>query len=169
MQQLVNEFQHLKDQTLRQYIVWGQARRKKVRTGLSCRLHVHLNYLLSYRNKQQQEGKTKNQPTKPKTSASSYDQMEFPHKNHKPQEWHHNASASPDLNKRHGAVIFRNPLYPPLHHLKPELLCSPSRLLELAQMSHTAHLTLSFFTSAFFSGFHKQVQEQSWGKHMEER
>lgn len=54
-----------------------EARRKKVGTSLSCRLHIQLNYLLNYRNKQQQ-GKTKNQPTKPKTSASSYDQMEFP-------------------------------------------------------------------------------------------
>lgn len=40
--------------------------------------------------------------------------------------------------------------YPPLHHLKPELLHLPSRLLEHAQMSHNAHLTLSFFISVSF-------------------
>lgn len=62
------------------------ARRKKVRTSLSHRLHTHLNYLLSNRNKQQQQDKTKNQPTNPQTSASSYDQMEFPLRNHKSQE-----------------------------------------------------------------------------------
>lgn len=70
--------------------------------------------------------------------------MEFPLRNHKSQEWHHTASAPPDLNDRHWSVIFRNTWYPALHHLKPELLCFPSRLLKLAQMSHAAHLTLSF-------------------------
>lgn len=80
------------------------ARRKKVRTSISGRLHIYLNYLLSYR---QQDDKTKNQPTKSQISASSYDQIDVALRNHKSQEWHHLASALPDLN-RHRLVILRN-------------------------------------------------------------
>lgn len=137
------------------------ARRKNIRTSLSYRLHGHLNYLLSYRNNSNNKTKQKTNPLNPKLQPLVMTKWNFP--------LEITSFSISDLNKRYRSVIFRNTQHPPLHHLKPELLCSPSRLLELAQMSVTAHLTLSFFTSAFLSGFPKQVQEQSCGNHMEEQ
>lgn len=141
--------------------MWG-ARRRKVRTNLSRRLHIHLNYLLSNRNSNNKT-KQKTNPLTPKLQPLVMTKWNFPLeitslRNDITLHQHLQISTrdTDQLSSETHDTL-------PLHHLKPKLLHFPSRLLELAQMTHMPHLVLSFSTSACLSGFPKQVQEQSCG------